>query len=184
VIIALANVRKNKRFDILLKAFVLVKKKIPEAKVLVAGTDMLHAQGLPSMKEMAAELKISDSLILTGHQPQEIVRKLYSVSNVFVHPAENEYQGLVSYEAAAMGLPLCLSSIGSHTTVFKEHALYHHYEDFRTLAKNIITSLQHPERREEHIKFLKSHMKNWDYPVMFKRMSEFYDEVLESKRKS
>ncbi len=178
IIIALANVRKNKRFDVLLRALKVVLKEIPEAKALIVGEDMLHAQNLPSMKEIASELGILDSVILAGHNTDEGVRKLYSISDVFVHPAENEYQGLVSYEAAAMGIPLCLSNIGSHTTVFKEHALYHDIEDYGKLAENIVTSIKNRSSREDSIKFLREHMKNWDYPVIKKQLSEMYDELL------
>lgn len=178
VIIALANVRKNKRFDVLLRALKVVLNEIPEAKALIVGEDMLHAQNLPSMKEIASGLGILDSVILAGHHTDEGVRKLYSISDVFVHPAENEYQGLVSYEAAAMGIPLCLSNIGSHTTVFREHALYHDVEDHEQLARNIIATIKHRDQREESVRFLKQYMRNWDYPVMFKRMGELYDEIL------
>ncbi len=178
IIIALASVRKNKRFDVLLRALKVVLKEVPEAKALIVGEDMLHAQNLPSMKELASELGILDSVILAGHHTDEGVRKFYSISDVFVHPAENEYQGLVSYEAAAMGIPLCLSKIGSHVTVFGEHALYHEVEDYQKLADNIITCIKSRASREGSVKFLRQHMKKWDYPVMFKRMGELYDEVL------
>ncbi len=179
LIVAVANVRRLKRFDVLLKALKVVKQAIPEAKAVIVGKDLLHAQNLPSMKEIASQLGIRDSVILTGSQPSEIVRKLYSASDVFVHPAADEYQGLVSYEAAAMGLPLCLSSIGSHTSVFKERALYHDVNDFRKLAANIVASINNYEKRERHVKFLKSHMRHWDYPVIFKQLSEVYGELVQ-----
>ena len=175
IIIASANIRKLKKFDILLKALPLVKKEVPEAKVLIMGNDMLHDQGLPSLKEIAAELGITDSVILPGFLDQETIRKCYSVSDVFVHPAADEYQGMVSYEAASSGVPLCLSIIGSHTSVYKEHALYHEVEDYEKLAENIITCLKKPEQRAEHVAFLKEHMKQWDYPVIKEKLSAFYD---------
>lgn len=178
LIVAVANVRRLKRFDVLLKALPIVKKEIPTAKVVIVGTDMLHAQGLPSLSELAAKFGISGSLIITGWQPPEVLRKVYSISDVFVHPAADEYQGLVSYEAAAMGLPLCLSSIGSHTSVFREHALYHEVEDYQKLAENIITSINKRDSREGSIKFLREHMKNWDYPVIKRQLSGMYDELL------
>ncbi|MBN2454478.1 glycosyltransferase family 4 protein [Candidatus Woesearchaeota archaeon] len=178
VIVAVANVRKLKRFDVLLKALTIVRKSVPTAKVVIVGTDMLHAQGLPSLKETSAKLGISDSVVVTGFQPAEVLRKIYSISDVFVHPAADEYQGLVSYEASAMGIPLCLSTIGSHTSVYGGHALYHEVNDFKKLAENIVTCINKRESRAEHIKFLKNHMKNWDYPVIAKRLSSFYDELI------
>ena len=182
VIIAVANVRKHKRYDVLLKALFVVKKTIPEAKVLIVGDDWLHAQKLASLKEMAAEYGVSDSVVLTGYQPSEVVREMYSFSDVFVHTAENEYQGLVSYEAAAMGIPLCLSAIGSHTSVFKEHALYHDVEDFQKLAENIVTCIKNRNSVEANVRFLKQHMKEWDYTVIARLTGELFDDVLEKYR--
>lgn len=181
VVIAVANVRKHKRYDVLLKAIPLVRKEIPGVKFVIVGDDWLQkAQNLPTVKQMALDLGVSDSVVLTGYQPPETVRKLYSLSDVFVHTAENEFQGLVSYEAAAMGIPLCLSGIGSHTSVFKEHALYHDVEDYKMLASNIVASIRHRDRdgRGESIRFLKQHMKAWDYPIIRERMSEEFDKIL------
>lgn len=179
VVIAVANVRKHKRYDVLLKAIPLIKKEIPDLKVVIVGEDMLQkGQNLPSVKQMAANLGVSDSVVLTGYQPPDVLQKLYSLSDVFAHTAENEYQGLVSYEAAAMGIPLCLTAIGSHTSVFKEHALYHGVEDYQKLAENIVASIKSRSSREGSIKFLQEHMKNWDYHVIKKQLSEMYDELI------
>ncbi|MFH1182152.1 MAG: glycosyltransferase family 4 protein [Candidatus Woesearchaeota archaeon] len=182
LIVAAANVRKLKRFDVLIKALPLVKEEIPSAKAVIVGADLLHAQGLPSIKELAEKYGVSGSVVLAGHNDAEGVRKFYSMSHVFCHPAADEYQGLVSYEAAAMGLPLCLSTIGSHTSVYKEHALYHDVGDYEKLAKDIIYSIKHRDEREEHIRFLKEHMKEWDEKLIFKKTSDFYDELIESKK--
>jgi glycosyltransferase involved in cell wall biosynthesis len=183
VITAVANVRKLKRFDVLIKSLPLIKKSIPTAKVVIVGTDMLHAQKLPSLKETAAKYGVSDSVVITGWQPPEVLRKVYSITSAFVHPAADEYQGLISYEAAAMGLPLCLSSIGSHTSVFGGHALFHDVNDYKKLAENVIKSIKNPDSRKDDIKFLKNHMKQWDYPVIFKQLEEFYDEFIELGRR-
>ncbi len=180
VAIAVANVRKHKRYDVLLKAIPLVKKEIPDFKAVIVGEDMLEkGQNLPSVAKMASDLGVSGSVVMTGFQPWRVLQQLYSLSDVFVHTAENEYQGLVSYEAAAIGIPLCLSDIGSHTSVFKEHALYHDVEDYRKLADNIIASINGLGSREGSINFLKEHMKEWDYPVIKKQLSGMYDELID-----
>ena len=179
VVIAVANVRKHKRYDVLLKAIPLVQKEIPDIKFVIVGEDMLQkGQNLPSVKQMAAQYNVSGAVILTGYQSPGVLQKLYSLSDVFVHTAENEYQGLVTYEAAAMGIPLCLSDIGSHTSVFTGHALYHGIEDFQKLAENIILSIRDRGSRESHVAFLQGHMKKWDYPVIKRQLSELYDEVI------
>lgn len=106
------------------------------------------------------------------------MRAAYQASHVFVHTAENEFQGLVSYEAAASGLPLCLSNIGSHTSVFKEHALYHDVEDYEQLARNILRCKERDATVRYNIGYLEEYMKNWDYEALKAKMHQHYAEVL------
>ena len=179
VVIAVANVRKHKRYDVLLKAIPFVKKEIPDVKVVIVGEDMLQkGQNLPSVKQMAQDLGVSGSVVLTGYQSPDVLQKLYSLSDVFAHTAENEYQGLVTYESAAAGKPLCLSNIGTHTSVFGKNALYHEVKDYKKLAENIVASIKNRANRQENSEFLRNHMKDWDYPVIKKQLSDMYDELL------
>jgi len=177
VIVAVANIRKHKRYDVLLKAFKIVKAKVKNAKLIIIGDDCLHSQDLPSLKSLVSKLGLKD-VILTGHQNPDFVRKAYALSKCFVHSAENEFQGLVSYEAAAVGIPVCLSNIGSHTSVFKGYALYHDVEDYKTLAENMIKCHSPDEAIRLNVKFLKEYMKKWDYDRIKNVLSDAYDEVI------
>ena len=177
VIISIAQIRHHKRFDDVMRALKIIKEKIPSAKFLAVGEDWLPRQNLPDIMAQAREIGVEDSVIWTDFQGMAAVRALLQGSSVFVHGADNEYQGLVSYEAAAAGTPLCLSNIGTHTSVFGEHALYHEVTDHETLARNLLRYHDDKELVKRNTSFLKEKMKGWDYDVIKKKMSDAYDEL-------
>jgi glycosyltransferase involved in cell wall biosynthesis len=56
------------------------------------------------LKNLAASLGISESVIFAGHRNQEELAKLYAASNTFILASTNEVWGLVVNEALASGL--------------------------------------------------------------------------------
>lgn len=178
VVISIAQIRRHKRFDDVMRALKIIREKIPSAKFLAVGEDWLPRQNLPGIVATAAEIGVKDSVIWTGFQDMPTVRALLHGSTAFVHGADNEYQGLVSYEAAAAGVPLCLSSIGTHTSVFGDYALYHEVTDHVALAKNLLRCHEDKQLAKRNASFLKEKMKDWDYGVIRKKMSNAYDEML------
>jgi glycosyltransferase involved in cell wall biosynthesis len=178
VVISIAQIRKHKRFDDVMRALKIVKEKIPSAKFLAVGEDWLPRQNLPDIMATADSCGVRDSVIWTGFQDMQSVRALLQSSTAFVHGADNEYQGLVSYEAAAAGVPICLSNIGSHTSVFGESALYHEVTDHETLAKNLLKCYEEKELVRKNTAHLKNLMKDWDYDVIKKKMSDSYEGIM------
>lgn len=178
VVISVAQVRKNKRFDTVIKALKVIKETVPSAKFLAVGDDWLPRQGVPGVMETAASVGVKDSVILTGFQQMDSLRALLHSSSVFVNAADNETQGLVTYEAAAAGVPLCLSGIGSHTTVFGDSALYHEVADHGSLARNILKYYEDSALRRKNTSHLRERMKEWDYSAIKKKMSDAYDELI------
>ena len=178
VITSIAQIRHHKRFDDVMRALKIVREKIPSAKFLAVGEDWLSRQNLPDIHKTAKDIGVEDSTIITGFHPPDAVRSFVHGADMFVHGADNEYQGLVTYENAAAGNPLCLSNIGTHTSVFNENALYHEVTDHKTLAKNLLKYYEDDSLRKEHVKKNKQMVKDWDYKVIWKKMSDSYDEIV------
>ncbi len=178
VVISIAQIRRHKRFDDVMRALKIVREKVPSARFLAVGEDWLPRQGLPDIMATAESIGVNGSVIWTGFQGMAAVRALLQGSTAFVHGADNEYQGLVSYEAAAAGVPLCLSNIGSHTSVFGDDALYHEVTDHETLAKNLLFCHEHHDSVRDSTAHLKGRMKDWDYGVIRKKMADSYEEIM------
>jgi 1,2-diacylglycerol 3-alpha-glucosyltransferase len=109
VIAFVGRLGTEKNLDLLIKAFDILTKKLPEARLLVVG-------GTGSQTETAsgtvmAETRSrynSDKIIFTGYVPHEELGGLYGLSTVFAFPSQTDTQGLVLNEAALAGLPIVM----------------------------------------------------------------------------
>lgn len=175
-VVTVANFRYFKRVDVLLRAFAEVRKLVKDSQLVVVGDDWLAQEGKPSIAEMVRELGLK-GVVCTGYQPAEVVCKILKFADVFANTSSVESQCIAAYEAAASGLPLCLSDIPSFTGVFKGHALYHAYDDHSQLAGNLLRYFRDKGLARKHAFFLREFVKGWDYGPVLKRMRDLYQGV-------
>lgn len=83
---------------ILLEAFSILLKKVPQAKLTLAGDGELRSQ----IEEKAIDLGISQSVTITGWIAADQVRELLTQSHVLVQPSFIEGLPVVLMEAMAM----------------------------------------------------------------------------------
>jgi glycosyltransferase involved in cell wall biosynthesis len=179
ILLTVANYRKFKRMDTLLKAMKILEKKNKRIKLIIVGEDRLKDEGLSTITEMVSKLKLTNVTQVGFVQPK-YTKNYFSISNVLVNTSDNEAMGISVYEAAAAGIPLCLSNIGSFTTVFANLALYHNFWDSEKLAENIIFYMKNPEKAKEYSIKLKKLIKNFDFDIISKKHELFYDEIIRS----
>ena len=103
----------NHPVDMLLKAFVLVKEKIPESTLLIVG----GGKDLDKLKNLAQDLQIAQFVIFTGRVQSELAPLYYSVADVSVDPADDSPASsgrapLKIFESWAMGVPVVTSDVG------------------------------------------------------------------------
>jgi 1,2-diacylglycerol 3-alpha-glucosyltransferase len=102
VIINVGRVGEEKSLAHLLRAFPLIVKKHPDARLVFVG----QGPYLDELKRLADRLKVTDRIVFTGFLDRRGVAEAMSDSDVFVFPSRTDTQGLVLLEAAAAGLPL------------------------------------------------------------------------------
>lgn len=93
--------QKNHKF--LIKVFEQIKRRIPEAKLLLVGQGHLEQD----IRMQVAELGLMDDVIFTGVRSD--VHELMQAMDAFVLPSMFEGLGIVNIEAQAAGLP-CFAS--------------------------------------------------------------------------
>ncbi len=112
VVLYLGRMSKEKRVDILLKAFKLILKKRKDAYLVAGGA----GPALEEYKGIAARLGISDRVKFLGMVDKDILPQVYAASDVLCLPSTFETQGIVSLEAMAMGKPV----VGSNYLALKD----------------------------------------------------------------
>lgn len=151
VLLFLGFIRKFKNPYSVLNAVKILKQKGLKFKLLIVGVDGLLEENGPTMREFAKKLDILDCIIFTGPRKSEQIREIFQIVDVGINSSYHEGQCIVVYEMASAKIPLCLSAIGSFTSVFKDSALFHESEDYETLAKNIETYLSNSSLSKKHV---------------------------------
>ncbi len=98
---------REKGVQVLLQAFLAVKARYPNARLVIAGGG--YRTHLETFVRFA---QLEDSVLFTGFIPDEDLMKLYRVVDVAVYPSLYEPFGIVALEAMAVGVPVVVSDAG------------------------------------------------------------------------
>ncbi len=108
-VIYVGGLSEQKGVPILLEAFSIIIRQIPEAKLILAGRGAL----LPLLKEKSREYGIESNVEFLGFVDHDKITEVYKRGQVFVLPSIwSEQFGLVGPEALACGLPCVASNMG------------------------------------------------------------------------
>jgi glycosyltransferase involved in cell wall biosynthesis len=106
----------EKGLNYLIEAWVSVIKAVPSAKLVIIG----EGKEREAIKKMIKELKITDSVILTGNLAYEKVPSEIKRSEIFVCPSLAEGLGIVFIEAQACGVPPIGTRVGGIPDVIQD----------------------------------------------------------------
>jgi glycosyltransferase involved in cell wall biosynthesis len=116
----------------------------PQLRFQVIGTGDL----LPSMRQLAWELGISNKFTFHGFQDAKSVESLLAQSDVFVMPSVSEPFGIVALEAMAQHIPIIISK-QSGVAECLMHALKVDFWDTELMADRIVSLFRRPRLHRE-----------------------------------
>lgn len=135
IILYVGRVEKKKNVHTLIKAFNLVKKEVPEVKLVIVGKQPFSSY----LRELK---KIGDtSVIFTGYVPDEELASFYAACDVYATCSLYEGFDLPVAEAQAMGKPVVAFDIGSHKEVLENGYLVEE-GDLESFSQKIISTLR------------------------------------------
>lgn len=102
----------RKNLAALVRAFALVQRQAPEARLLIAGASHFVAQRA-RLEKLITELALRESVLFLGQVPDADLPLLYNAADVFVLPSLYEGFGLPALEAMSCGTPVVASSRAS-----------------------------------------------------------------------
>ena len=150
LIVSVARLFRWKGHFELLSALALVKRKHPNVRLAIVGSDYPADSGTTRMlKEHASKLGIGENVIFTGQRSD--IAALLAACDVFSLPSFEEPFGLVFAEAMAMKRPVVALSNGGTQEVV-EHGkcgLLSSPGDIDTLAANLLRLLDDPALRTQ-----------------------------------
>ena len=105
LVVCWSRLRRYKSTDVAIRAFVQIRRELPEAEMLVMGRGPDESR----LRRLTTRLGLDDAVRFTGHLPwDELVRTLHR-AHVFLNPSPKEGWGLTVVEANQCGVPVVAS---------------------------------------------------------------------------
>jgi glycosyltransferase involved in cell wall biosynthesis len=136
----------------LIRAFALVRRELPDVRLLIVGEDDLIVTGrsfAAELRALARDLGLENHVIFTGQRAD--VPALLAASDVFALPSFEEPFGLVFLEALAMKKPVVALDNGGTPEVVEHQksGLLSSPGDIDALASNLLALLRDPVMRAQ-----------------------------------
>ena len=142
--------------DVSVKAFSIVKNKIPDALLILAGTKNIIDWGETQQKDIAYIVdlvkffNLGDDILIDMFKLGDMP-KLYGASSVCIYPSTaGEPFGLTMLEAMASGKPMIVTNSGGMPEIIKDgiNGYVVPVKDFEALASRIIQLLNDDKLRD------------------------------------
>ncbi len=112
-IFCLSRIDENKGHEVLLNAFDLVRRKVPDIHLVIGGGSPepkpREVKLLNKIQRIIEECGMRDLVHVIGYVPDEKMRALYRRARLFVLPSTFEPFGMTALEAMACGTPTVVS---------------------------------------------------------------------------
>lgn len=160
--------------DNVLRAFALIQKSYPEAKLIVAGDGPDRSK----LRELANTLQLQNTEFV-GRISQERIVELYDAADVFLNCSSVDNQPLSILEAFNCGLPVVTSDPGAIPEMVKHEqtGLLVASGDFKALAAGAIRLLEHPELVVTLVKNAKEECRKYSWDVVRDEWLHCYQET-------
>ena len=140
-----------KRLEPMLDAFEIIARRVPNAQLIIGGTDHPKTPGyLESVKQKCWR---HPRIKFIGYVPEEQIPELFQSTTVTVMPyTSSAGSSGVAHLACAYGVPMVASDISDFRELAEEEGLaidFFKTGDIQSLAKCLIALLQNPEHQAE-----------------------------------
>lgn len=162
------NAHPHKNVEGLIKAFLRLRKKQQDLKLVLAGGESFFWQRIKKEHQQ-------QGIIYTGFVSDERLAALYKNANCLVIPSFEEGFGLPVLEAMAVGCPVIAANVASLPEVAGDAALYFDPRSIDDMVDKIQRLLSSGELRKKLIAKGKKRVKLFSWEKMAKQTLEAYE---------
>lgn len=177
LLLYVGRVAYEKNIDFLMRMFVRVLQKRPDALFVVAG----EGPAREHLLKLARELGVSNEVRFIGYLDRSSeLPDCYAAGDAFVFASRTETQGLVLLEAMAQGTPVVSTAeLGTRSILTEGSGALVVPEDEAVFAAAVGEALalgpDDPRRRQ-----LQAHAESWASQAMARRLIAFYEKICAS----
>jgi len=179
LILFLGSLVPYKGPDVLLKALHLVKKEIPDVKLIFAGRGPM----LTELRELSKKLDLDENIEFLGFVEESLKPMYFKASDIFCLPSTTmlESFGIVNLEAMASGVPIVSSNFGGIPDIVKdgENGLLAKPGDVEDLSDALIYLLKNEDVRQKMGDDGLKKVERYSWRKIAEETEEIYKKVLE-----
>jgi glycosyltransferase involved in cell wall biosynthesis len=174
LLLYVGRVAYEKNIDFLLRMFVRVRARQPDALFVIAG----EGPALGHLGKLARELGVADHVKFIGYLDRNTdLPNCYAAGDVFVFASRTETQGLVLLEAMAQGTPVVSTAeLGTKSILTENCGAFVVAEVEAAFADATLQALAvkagDPRRAQ-----LRAHAESWASQAMARKLVAFYERV-------
>ncbi len=166
-----------KNIEVILKAFVIIKKQFPDVKLLIAG-DGPHRQ---TLERLTTKLELQDNISFEGYVTPEKKEKILAESNALVFPSTMEGFGLVMLEAFQQKRPVLVSDIPPMSDIIQDSETGFVIEPYneKAWAEKIIHLIKNPSVSDDMGKKGLQELKTkYSQESFYKNLMSMYESIV------
>jgi glycosyltransferase involved in cell wall biosynthesis len=179
VALFVGRVAYEKNIGFLLHMMVELKKRQPDALLVIAG----EGPAEHSLKAKTNTLGLQDQVQFIGYLDRDTneLNACYRAADVFVFASTTETQGLVLLEAMAQVIPVvAIAELGTKSILIEGEGALIAPEDAQLFAERVYELFANSEKRLALGKVAHSYaLKRWTSRVQAERMLGFYQQLIE-----
>lgn len=178
-ILSVGSISQRKGHLLLVKAFDIVRKTVPYAKLIIVGT-LTEKTYYTQLQNEIEKLHLKQSVELLTNIPQEQLLQKYQEATIFALHSQEESQGIALVEAMATGLPAVSSLVGGIPFVVKngETGLLSKYGDINAFANNMIELLTNEYQRTKMSKLARLSAQSYSWQEITKAIEIIYIRII------
>ncbi|MDO8529301.1 MAG: glycosyltransferase family 1 protein [bacterium] len=175
-ILYVGTLQPRKNIPMLIEAFSVVIKKLPEIKLVIVGSRKAHNFD-KKIDETIAKNDLREAVVFPGYIDQQDIRNLYSLSGTVVLPSLYEGFEIPILEAMSQKIPVVASKIPAHEEIAGNAVLYFNPRSLDDFSEKLYNSLIDKNLREKLINlgFQRASFFSWKKSV--RKMLDVYKKL-------
>jgi glycosyltransferase involved in cell wall biosynthesis len=172
----IGRVAHEKNIEFLVNMFAEVRRKVPDAMLVIAGEG--PARG--SLRQMIERMGIQQHVHFAGYLDRNTaLLDCYAAANVFVFASRTETQGLVLLEAMAQGTPVVSTAeLGTRSILKPGCGALVVEEQLQAFAEATVRVLQDVNLSKDLAERGRNYARTWSSGLMARRLADLYSSLL------
>lgn len=172
VILTVARLDANKRINLVIDAFKLIKQ---DATLIIVG----DGAELASLKKQASTIKSGNKIIFIKPMPYEQLKELYQLCDVFTLPSELEGFSLVILEALCFGKTAVTNPAPVKKFILGEFGVFTNVEDPKEYSRSLLQAAS--KKIDMNSADYIHHMQKFDWNRIAQQYVKIFRDVLQKR---